>query len=60
MNVELIRTRKVSEAHGAVCRDCSAVFEVANSQYWSWRKSQGMHEAGTGHRMDMFRIEVSR
>lgn len=58
MNVELIRTRKVAEAHGAICRDCSATFEVATNQYWGWRKSQAMHESGTGHRMDMFRIGV--
>lgn len=56
MAIELVRVRKVSEAHGATCRDCSAVFELANHQYWSWRKGQLMHEGGTGHRTDMSRI----
>ena len=48
--------RKVSEAIGAKCRDCDAVFEAGNCQYWHWSKSKWMHENGSGHKLDMYRI----
>ena len=58
--ITIERCKRVRDAHGAICRDCGQVFELANCQFWHWRKSQAMHESGTGHRMDLFRIEVSR
>lgn len=46
--------RRVKDADGAACRDCDTVFTVQTSPYWPWRKSQWLHETGSGHRMDMF------
>lgn len=48
--------RRVKDADGAKCRDCSAVYTDVTEQTvpWTWRQSQRMHESGTGHRMDLF------
>lgn len=48
--------RRVKDASGAACRECPCVFTAASSPYWSWRRSQALHERGTGHKMDMFAL----
>ncbi len=51
---------RVKDAAGAVCRECDAIFTIADSVPWGWRKSQHLHERGTGHRMDMFAFPGGR
>jgi hypothetical protein len=40
---------------GAFCPECKAVFDDTSGSPWGWRKSQALHENGTGHRMKRFR-----
>lgn len=42
--------------NGAFCHECKAVFDECNP-FWSWQKSQAMHERGTGHKMKRFNYE---
>jgi hypothetical protein len=49
--------RRVMDADGAMCRDCEAVFSLySEGPFWGWRKSQGLHERGMGHKMALFRV----
>jgi hypothetical protein len=51
--------RLVREADGAYCEDCGWYGDELSHAHlpraWTWRKSQWMHERGTGHRTRMFR-----
>lgn len=47
----------VRDAHGCYCQQCKAVIADDCSPYWHWRKSQRLHEQGTGHKVIMFRYE---
>ena len=51
-------TKRVSDADGAFCQDCGTVFDVSGAP-WHWRKSQAMHERGTGHTTQMFRLKAA-
>lgn len=46
----------VRDANGAHCPSCGACFDECNSWPWGWRKSQSLHERGTGHRMRLFAL----
>lgn len=45
----------MKQAIGARCLDCGQVF--TESFPWHWRKSQALHEKGTGHKMELFTIK---
>jgi hypothetical protein len=51
-----VKVKRVREACGAYCTHCGEVFDELQP-FWHWRKSQYMHERGTGHKMVMFKIE---
>jgi hypothetical protein len=54
------RVTRVREADGASCPTCGQVFGVAWREGmvpWTWRQSQAMHERGTGHKMQLFKLE---
>ena len=52
------RVNRVKDADGAVCRDCGETFGRFwdLNMPWSWRKSQWLHQRGTGHKMDLFKV----
>ena len=50
-----VKVRTVKQAIGARCLDCGQVF--TESFPWHWRKSQALHEKGTGHKMELFTIK---
>jgi hypothetical protein len=54
--METTNARTVKEAHGAYCATCDQVFNVATCPYWHWSKSKAMHEYGTGHKVQMFKV----
>jgi hypothetical protein len=60
MNGELTvyPVKRVRDADGASCRDCGTVFGTAwfEPVPWDWRRSQAMHEKGTGHHMQLFSL----
>lgn len=56
MTVEKVKTQR--DAHGAMCQDCDAVFNISTEPYWHWSKSVWMHKGGTGHKVDLYRIVV--
>jgi hypothetical protein len=47
---------KRSEAIGAKCRGCDAIFTADRCPYWAWTKSEWMHTNAMGHKFDYFRI----
>jgi len=55
---------QVRDAIGAYCPKCKSEhnihveFNIYNARYWSWRKSQYMHEKASGHKMRLFGPEV--
>ena len=51
--------RRVRDADGAHCPECGIVFGTLWDQPvpWSWRKRQYMHEQGTGHTMQLFKVD---
>ena len=49
--------KRVRDAIGALCVDCGAHWDHCDP-YWSWRKSQAMHERGTGHTCVMYTMET--
>lgn len=53
MMVEKVKRQR--DAHGAMCRDCDAVFNVSTVPYWHWSKSVWLHQQ-SGHRLDLYRI----
>lgn len=52
------KVKLVRDADGAYCLTCNIYFdEVTNNPVpWSWRKSQWMHQQGTGHTMQLYRL----
>lgn len=52
----IVRARRVKDAIGAYCLDCQRVIADECQTCWHWRKSQLMHEQGTGHKTIMYRI----
>ena len=50
------RVTRLSDAHGAVCETCAAMFNVTTCPYWHWSKSVYMHRKGTGHKVTLYRI----
>ena len=44
------------DAEWAYCRNCDAV--ITGNQYWSWKKSMGLHRLGNGagHRIELYRL----
>lgn len=61
MEVIARRVRLVRDADGASCRDCGAVFGRLWPEPvpWDWRRSQAMHEKGSGHRMDLIACAIA-
>lgn len=53
----LIEVKRVRDATGAYCLDCQRVITDQTDWQWSWRKSQKMHEQGSGHRTVMYKVE---
>ena len=47
--------KRVRDADGAMCTECEWVRDRVSPAPWGWRKSQALHEQGTGHRVVMFR-----
>lgn len=56
--VSAYNVKRVRDADGAHCLDCGVVFGVYwwEPVPWSWRKRQYMHEQGTGHTMQLFKV----
>lgn len=54
MPLEIIEVKRVKDACGAYCLVCMVDFNPAENPFWHWRKSQAMHEKGTGHKMVMY------
>lgn len=54
--VELVK--RVRDADGAACKDCESWFDRYSNLNlpWTWKRSKWMHERGTGHRMELYRI----
>jgi len=54
--MQVIAVRRVRDADGATCLNCGTVFTIYTNQTvpWSWRKSQLMHEKGSGHKTQLF------
>ena len=51
--------KRVRDADGASCPACGTVFGVywrEGMVPWGWRQSQHMHEQGTGHKMQLFKV----
>lgn len=53
----IVKVRRVKDAIGAYCLDCQRVIADNCQTCWHWRKSQGLHERGTGHKTIMYRLE---
>lgn len=53
----IVKVRRVRDAIGAYCLDCQRVIANDCDPHWHWRKSQVMHERGTGHKTIMYTIE---
>jgi hypothetical protein len=55
--VTAYRVKRVRDADGASCPACGTVFGKFcwEPVPWDWRRSQKMHEQGTGHKMQLFR-----
>lgn len=52
----IVKVRRVRDAVGAYCLDCQRVIADICDPYWSWRKSQVMHERGSGHKTIMYKL----
>lgn len=57
--VEIETVKRVRDADGAICLECSQVFDIASSQYWPRRTAQLLHKSGTGHKTELFRIKYT-
>jgi len=56
-NPRTVKVTRQSEAHGAACRDCGAVFAADTCPYWHWSKSVALHRYGApAHRVELFRV----
>jgi len=55
--LRLVKVKRVRDAIGAYCLNCNRVIADDCSPYWHWRKSQVMHERGTGHKTVMVTYE---
>lgn len=49
--------RRVKDAIGAYCLTCQRVIADDTQWCWSWRKSQLMHERGSGHKTIMYNLK---
>jgi hypothetical protein len=56
IEVPAVTVRRVKDAHGANCLECSGEWNISTNANlpWSWRQSQAMHERGTGHKTRMY------
>lgn len=52
----IVKVRRVKDAIGAYCLDCQRVIADESQWQWSWRKSQLMHERGSGHQTIMYKV----
>ena len=52
----IVKVRRVRDAIGAYCLDCQRVIADDTQWQWGWRKSQLMHEKGSGHRTMMYKV----
>ena len=53
----IVKVRRVKDAIGAYCLDCQRVIADETQWQWHWRKSQKLHEQGSGHRTIMYSLE---
>lgn len=54
----MVQVKRVRDAVGAYCLDCQRnVCEPYQHFPWTWRKSQKLHEQGSGHRTIMYSLE---
>lgn len=53
----MIEVKRVRDAIGAYCLDCQRVIADGTQWQWHWRKSQKMHERGSGHKTIMYSLE---
>lgn len=54
---QIVRVRRVRDAIGAYCLDCQRSIADVCDPSWHWRKSQKMHEKGTGHKVIMYNLK---
>lgn len=55
----LTKITRQRDAHGAYCGQCDQAFNITTSPYWHWSKSAAMHRDGTGHKVELYRMEVA-
>lgn len=55
--VQLVPTRKISEAQYAHCETCD---QWLGCQYWALSKSVALHKRGTGHPVVLYRLAATR
>lgn len=52
----IVKVRRVKDAIGAYCLDCQRVIADICDPCWHWRKSQKLHENGTGHKTITYKL----
>lgn len=53
----MVQVRRACDAVGAYCLDCQrGIGEPWQTFPWSWRKSQKLHERGSGHKTIMYKL----
>lgn len=53
----MVPVRRVRDAVGAYCLTCQrGIGEPWQVHPWSWRKSQKLHEQGSGHKTIMYKL----
>jgi hypothetical protein len=55
-----VPVKLVRDAFGAKCNECSSDFNKNTECLWGWRKSQYLHEHGTGHKLTLYTLEFSK
>jgi hypothetical protein len=55
-SLKVFKCRRVKDAVGAYCLDCQRVIADDCQTVWHWRKSQMLHERGTGHQTIMYKV----
>lgn len=53
--MRLVKVNRVKDAIGAYCLTCHQTFHGCYP--WPWRKSQALHEKGSGHKVVMVAFE---
>ncbi len=49
-------TAKLADAQFAMCQTCGP---LPTNQLWSVSKTRGLHQGGTGHKVDLARVKRS-